>query len=218
MPVAEPAPSTHLLSRDLVVLEAASLFPPPQSALLLVDIFFDFAQTNYFYIDEETLRRRLNGFYTSSARVGIEDAPWVCTALMVFALGTQFAHLYQPSSRSSSRGLSSEAYDVCQSIDDTLAVALYRKASSLVPDILAMATLESIQAFLLLGIYVLPVDPSGLSCTYFGIAIKAATQSGIHRKSCQDGTPRDMELRKRVWWTAYVLERLVYFFTGGLRY
>lgn len=207
--VEESNPSTHLLSRDAVVLEAVSLFPPAHSALILLNVFFEFAQTNYFYVDEETLRQRLDQFYSSSARVGINDAPWVCTALMVFALGMQFAHLYQPSSRSSCGGLMREAYSVCQTMDDALALTFYRKASNMIPDILAMASLESIQAFLLLGIYVLPVDPAGLSCTYFGIAIKVATQSNMHHKSGDELSAREAELRKRVWWTAYTLERYV---------
>ncbi|KAM6536607.1 hypothetical protein FALCPG4_002596 [Fusarium falciforme] len=207
--VEESNPSTHLLSRDAVVLEAVSLFPPAHSALILLNVFFEFAQTNYFYVDEETLRQRLDQFYSSSARVGINDAPWVCTALMVFALGMQFAHLYQPSSRSSCGGLMREAYSVCQTMDDALALTFYRKASNMIPDILAMASLESIQAFLLLGIYVLPVDPAGLSCTYFGIAIKVATQSNMHHKSGDELSAREAELRKRVWWTAYTLERRI---------
>lgn len=208
--VEEPNPSTHLLSRDAVVLEAVSLFPPAHSALILLNVFFEFAQTNYFYVDEETLRQRLDEFYSSSSRVGINDAPWVCTALMVFALGMQFAHLYQPSSRSSCGVLMREAYSVCQTMDDALALTFYRKASNMIPDILAMASLESIQAFLLLGIYVLPVDPAGLSCTYFGIAIKVATQSNMHHKSGDELSTREAELRKRVWWTAYTLERYVW--------
>ncbi|KAF5004526.1 hypothetical protein FDECE_8981 [Fusarium decemcellulare] len=205
----ESSPSTQLLSRDAVVLEAVSLFPPAHAARILINVFFEFAQTNYFYVDEETLRQRLDQFFCSSTRVGIKDAPWVCTALMVFALGTQFAHLYQPSSRSASRGLMREAYNVCQSMDDTLALTFYRKACNLIPDILAMASLESIQAFVLLGIYVLPIDPAGLSCTYFGIAIKVATQSNMHQKSSSTLSPREAELRKRVWWTAYILERRI---------
>ncbi|KAM5352109.1 hypothetical protein ACJ41O_004832 [Fusarium nematophilum] len=207
--VDEAAPSTQLLSRDAVVLEAASLFPPAQTALVLLNVFFEFAQTNYFYVDEETLRQRLDQFYSSSTRVGINDAPWVCTALMVFALGTQFAHLQQSSSRGSCRGLTRDAYNVCQTMDDTLALTFYRKASNLIPDILAMASLESIQAFLLFGIYVLPIDPAGLSCTYFGIAIKVATQTNMHQKCGGTIPAREIELRKRVWWTAYTLERRI---------
>ncbi|KAJ4137116.1 hypothetical protein NW768_002696 [Fusarium equiseti] len=66
-------------------------------------------------------------------------------------------------------------------MDDTLALTFYRKASNLIPDLLVMDSIESAQVFLLFGIYVLPTDPAGLSCTYFGIAIKAPLfRSNVH--------------------------------------
>ncbi|KAF4955784.1 hypothetical protein FSARC_11764 [Fusarium sarcochroum] len=207
--VSGKATPSQLISRDAAVLEAVSLFPPAPSALVLLRVFFEIAQTNYFYIDEETLRQRLDQFYSCPTRVGIEDAPWVSVALMVFALGTQFSHLHHSSARGSCRELMRDAYDICQSMDDTIASTFYRKATNLIPDILAMDSIESIQAFLLFGIYVLPMDPAGLSCTYFGIAIKVATRFNLHQKTTGDVSPREIELRKRVWWTAYALERRI---------
>ncbi|KAJ4255034.1 hypothetical protein NW762_009838 [Fusarium torreyae] len=207
--VSDKATPSQLLSRDAAVLEAVSLFPPAPSALVLVRVFFEIAQTNYFYIDEEPLRQRLDQFYSCPTRVGIEDAPWVSVALMVFALGTQFSHLHHSSVRGSCRVLMKDAYDICQSMDDTIATTFYRKATNLIPDILSMDSIESIQAFLLFGIYVLPIDPAGLSCTYFGIAIKVATQFNLHQRITGDISHREIELRKRVWWTAYALERRI---------
>ncbi|KAF4957296.1 hypothetical protein FGADI_3200 [Fusarium gaditjirri] len=199
----------ELLTRDAAVLEAVSLFPPAPSALTLLRVFFEIAQTNYFYTDEETLRQRLDQFYSCPTRVGSEDAPWVSVALMVFALGTQFSHLCQSSVRGSNREFMRDAHDICQAMDDTIASTFYRKATNLIPDILGMGSIESVQAFLLFGIYVLPIDPAGLSCTYFGIAIKVATQFNLHQKTIRDLSPRELELRKRVWWTAYALERRI---------
>ncbi|KAF4995672.1 hypothetical protein FGRMN_4982 [Fusarium graminum] len=207
--VSDKAISSQLLTRDTAVLEAISLFPPASSALVLLRAFFELAQTNYFYIDEKTLRRRLDQFYSCPSRLGIDDAPWIAVTMMVFALGTQFSHLYQSSARGSRKGLMRDAHDICQTMDDTIASAFYRRATNLIPDIISMDSIDSVQAFLLFGIYVLPVDPAGLSCTYFGIAIKIATQSKIHQSSAEDMSLREVELRKRVWWTAYALERRI---------
>ncbi|KAF9762528.1 hypothetical protein IL306_003411 [Fusarium sp. DS 682] len=207
--VSDKASPPQTLSREAAVLEAVSLFPPASSALILLRVFFEIAQTNYFYIDEETLRQRLDQFYSCHTRVDSQDAPWVSVALMVFALGTQFSHLYQSSVRGSNRELMRDAHDICQTMDDTIASTFYRKATNLIPDILAMGSIESVQGFLLFGIYVLPIDPAGLSCTYFGIAIKVATQFNLHQKTIRDIPPREVELRKRVWWTAYALERRI---------
>ncbi|KAH6971371.1 fungal-specific transcription factor domain-containing protein [Ilyonectria sp. MPI-CAGE-AT-0026] len=198
-------PAKQLLSQDYLVQEAASLFPLPDVAILLLDVFFNFAQTNYFYVDEDTLRHQLSEFYRPSRLLTITEAPWVCTALMVFAVGTQFAHL-APSPRTRVDG---DVITMSSAMDDTLALAFYRKAATLIPDVLTIGSLQSVQAFGLLGIYALPLDPAGLSCTYFGIAVKLATHNGMHKKSYNSFTTRDVEVRNRIWWTVYTLERRI---------
>lgn len=193
-------PAQQLLSRDTLVHDAVSLFPLSEIASLLLDVFFNVSQTNYFYVDEPFLRRKLSLFYaqSSSPPLTISDAPWVCTALMVFAVGAQFAHLAtNPDGKSLPVGLA---------VDDALALAFFRKATGLVPDVLAIGCPVSVQAFGLLGIYALPLDPAGLSCTYFGIAIKIATLNGMHKRAREK--TREVEVRNRVWWTVYTLERL----------
>jgi hypothetical protein len=207
--LSDRASSTHLLSRDAFVLEAVSLFPPAHTSYILLRVFFKFVQTNYFYVHEEMFRQRLDQFYSNPTQVGIDDTAWICVCLMVFALGTQFLHLYRSSTRNCCKELTNDAYTICETMDNNLALAFYRKASTLIPDILAIDSIESVQVFLLFGIYVLPIDPAGLSCTYFGIAIKAATQFNMHQRSNSHLSPSEMELRRRVWWTAYTLERFV---------
>ncbi|KAI5457063.1 fungal-specific transcription factor domain-containing protein [Mariannaea sp. PMI_226] len=201
-------PTQQLLSRDFVVYEAVSLFPPSQVALLLIDVFFNVAQTNYFYVDEGFLRHKISEFYGQATRLSITDAPWVCTTLMVFAVGTQFAHLASSQRGSMKRG-NGDMMNISSAMDDTLALAFFRKATSLVPDVMAISSPQSVQAFGLLGIYVLPLDPAGLSCTYFGVAIKIATQNGMHKKNNKPHKTKEMEIRNRIWWTVYTLERRI---------
>ncbi|KAH6887512.1 fungal-specific transcription factor domain-containing protein [Thelonectria olida] len=196
----------QLLSRDSVVQEAISLFPPSEVAALLLDVFFHVAQTNYFYVDEDLMRHKLSDFYAQTSPLTIIDAPWVCTTLMVFAVGTQFAHL--ASSDNSPTSTTRNPIHISSVMDDTLALAFFRKATSLVPDVLTIGSPQSVQAFGLLGIYALPLDPAGLSCTYFGIAIKIATHNGMHKK-CLDHKTKEAEIRNRVWWTVYTLERRI---------
>lgn len=172
-------------------------------------MFFEFAQTNYFYIDEESLRQRLDQFYSCPNQSKVGDAPWVSVVLMVFALGVQYSKGYQSSARDSCKKLMGDAHDICQSLGGSTISSLYQGVTKLIPSILASRSVESVQAFLLLGLYMLPVDPAGLSCTYFGIAIKLATQLSMHRKISTDLSERDLEVRKRVWWTTYAHERCV---------
>ncbi|QPC79714.1 hypothetical protein HYE68_010466 [Fusarium pseudograminearum] len=212
--VNETGGNSHLISQEAAVLEAVSLFPPAPSALVLLRVFFEFTQTNYFYFDEESLRQRLDRFYSCPSRIKQEDAPWVSVVLMVFALGVQFTSHDQSPPRDSSRELTRDAHDICQGMNDSTTSKFYQVAMKLIPDILAVESIESVQAFLLFGLYTLPTDPAGLSYTYFGIAIKLATQLNIHLKTTSIACARDLEVRKRVWWTAYALERRSSFLHG----
>jgi hypothetical protein len=188
------------------VTDAASAFPPAEVAYFLVEIFFQYAQTNYSYLDEQSLRQKLDHFFSNPQPLGPVDASWLCTALAVFAIGTQFAHL----SSTSSQGNVAQAETVesdSPAPDDDAALKFYHAAITLMPDVIALASIESVQAFLLLGVYTLPIDAGGLSFTFLGIAIKMAVQNGMHRKYHKGMDDRTVELRNRIWWTTYTLEK-----------
>lgn len=207
--VNETGDNSHILYQEAAVLEAVSLFPPAPSALVLLRVFFEFTQTNYFYVDEESLRQHLERVYSCPSRIKQEDVPWVSVVLMVFALGVQFTSHYQSPPRDSSRELTRDAHDICQGMDDSTTSKFYQVAMKLIPDILVAESIESVQAFLLFGLHTLPADPAGLFYTYFGIAIKLATQLNLHLKTTSISCARDLEVRKRAWWTAYALERYI---------
>ncbi|RFN48129.1 hypothetical protein FIE12Z_7580 [Fusarium flagelliforme] len=207
--VGETGNFLYAIRQETAIIEAVSLFPAAPSALVLIRVFFEFAQANYFYVDEEILRQRLAQFYSYNRQVGDEDKPWMSVALMMFALGIQFSKHYQSSAHSSCRELMRDAHDICKTMDDTAALTLYENARRLIPDILSANCIESVQAFLLFGLYTLPTDPAGLSLTYFGLAIRLATQLKLHHRNTQSVSPREYEVQKRVWWTVYALERRI---------
>ena len=198
------SPRTQLRSHCSDILDAISVFPPVNIAYFLVDTFLDAAQTNYTYVDEQTLRKRLDSYYSGNATLDTEDSPWICTALMVFAVATQFTHL-KAGSGCGSRNNSNVAE--MQSTDESIALRFYHKAIKLLPDVLGAANLDSVQASLLLSVYTLPIDADGLTCTYVGIAIRIATQNGMHLKYHRSLRSRQLEVRRRIWWSAYSLER-----------
>lgn len=174
----------------------------------LVQIFFQYAQTNNFYVEEGWLRGKLNTCYMTPDILSSSDAPAVCAILMVLAIGTQFAHLDSPSTtQNTTPDFSTSAEDQRFSEDD-IGLTFYQFASKLLPDIIATASVRSVQACLLIGTYLLPLDTSGLSYTYFGLALKLAIQNGMHRKYVGGGIdPQILEVRKRVFWTAYTIEK-----------
>lgn len=129
---------------------------------------------------------------------------------MVLAVGTQFAHMESniPVNRVTS-DFAAEEEDHRFS-EDEVGLTFYQFASKLLPDIIATASVRSVQACLLVGTYLLPLDTSGLSYTYFGLALKMAIQNGMHRRYHGEGlSPRMIEVRNRVFWTAYTIEKWV---------
>lgn len=121
--------------------------------------------------------------------------------LMVFAIGTQYAHLESPSHGPSDATEASFA-------EEDIGTTFYQQAVRLLPEIIELSSLDSVQACLLLGYYALPIDASGLGYIYINLAIRLAIQNGMHRRCRSDAFSATMiETRNRVWWTAYLLER-----------
>ena len=139
--------------------------------------FLSYAQTNYLYISEQCVHQKLDDFFSQPQQTRPCDTSWICTIPMVFAVGTQFAHL---SSQQSSGVVSraGTAYTEDSSLpEDAAALTFYHAAKKLIPDVIALASIESAQAFLLLAVYALPIDPAGLSYTYIGLAVKIAIRT-----------------------------------------
>lgn len=121
--------------------------------------------------------------------------------LTIFAIGAQYAHLESP--RHPPNNNRAPEFS-----EENVGATFYRNAIRLLPEIIEISSLESVQACLLFGIYALPVDASGLGYIYTNLAIRLGMQNGMHRK-CRDRSFSDKmtETRNRVWWTAYSLER-----------
>ncbi|KAH7411411.1 c6 zinc finger domain-containing protein [Cadophora sp. MPI-SDFR-AT-0126] len=179
--------------------------PPPHVVDFLVVIYFQYAQTNTSFIDQKFLREKLAVLLDTPSIVAESDAGWVCSVLMVLAIGAQFAHMASGPLTQVNENETAE-----QPPEDDVGVELYRLACKLIPDVIAIASFESVQACLLLAHYALPIDTQGIAYTYLGLAIKIAIQNGMHRKYLgKDFDAHTVETRNRLWWTAYTLEKRI---------
>ncbi|ODM20098.1 hypothetical protein SI65_05085 [Aspergillus cristatus] len=167
--------ATALQSSGSCVALAKAYFPPKHIAEFLTNAFLTFGETNYFYFHEATFREKLDFYYTNEHPLSINDAGWICTLLMTFAIGTQFAHMQTKPTPASASAVENTP-------DDQIGLELYRFSCRLIPDLITAASVETVQAFLLLGVYTLPIDTSGLAYIYYGLAIKMTIQNGMHRK------------------------------------
>ncbi|OHW91428.1 fungal specific transcription factor domain-containing protein [Colletotrichum incanum] len=201
----------ELQSSSNTVASLSSL-PPRYVADFLVRAFFNHAETSYFYVERHWLNDKLDLVYENSASLTRRDVGTVCMILIIFAIGTQYAYL---DSRDERGGPPNAAADSSPFSEDTIGIMFYQQACRLVPDVITISSLESVQACLLIGLYTLPLDASGLSYVYLNLAVKLAIQNGMHRKYPGDAIdPVIRETRNRVWWTAYTTEKRIGIFHG----
>jgi hypothetical protein len=181
--------------------------PPQPVGEYLISIFFRYGQTNYYYVEEDWALAKLESLYSQTSSMSSDESPAWCILLMLLAIGTQFADLDSATNIATDSATEATAgHDIAAG--DDVGLALYKIAVQLIPDVITIASIESVQAFLLLGVYTLPLDTSGLSYTYLGVAIKMAIQNGMHRKHAVVGLDlHTVEIRNRLWWTAYTLEK-----------
>ncbi|KAF4961004.1 hypothetical protein FSARC_10313 [Fusarium sarcochroum] len=190
---------------------AISSFPPSNISNFLVTVYFKFAESYLFFIEESWVLEKLALLYKNPknlAQAGGEVT--VSILLTVLAIGTQYAHLEHTKGpeKTSTPGLEEE-----------IGAMFYQQAIRLLPEIIEISSLESVQACLLFGYYSLPIDASGLGFIYINLASRLGIQNGMHRKcsnsafSASDGMQSE-DWRKRASHTRvsvqlmYILEDL----------
>jgi hypothetical protein len=127
---------------------------------------------------------------------------------MVLAVGTQYVHLESPTQDSRDGARSSRSLDAPANWESEIGSTFYRQVARSLSEVIHAGTMLSVQVFLLLGLYSLPIDASGLGYIYLNLAIKVAIQNGMHRRVSRgnfDVTTK--EIRRCIWWTAYCMER-----------
>ena len=174
-------------------------FPPKSVADFLVLTFFHSVEANHYYMDRAHFKERLEKCYQMMASGGTDfDTDFVCLALMVFAMGSQFAELRAPMQAKPTTVLSKHGPGM----------VFYTKAKTLLSDVITACSLESIQVCFLIGIFLLPSNTSDLSYVYHGMAMKIAISAGLHRRVGNTNlSPRVLQVRNRLWWSLFNSER-----------
>lgn len=189
----------HVNSSEIT--KARASFPPRQIAEFLINVFFKHAAINYFYVEHLWLKERVVHVYENPLELTAKDAGTLAIILNILAIGTQYVHLESVVKTGENSNPNTEW-------ENEIGTMFYRQATKLLPEVIHLASLESVQACLLFGLYALPIDASGLAYIYLNLAVKLAIQNGMHRRlHSHTFAPNTIEARNRVWWTAYCTER-----------
>ncbi|KAJ5908126.1 fungal-specific transcription factor [Penicillium taxi] len=203
-------PRAHQLRPGLRHLSAAIYCCPPQAiAEFLARTFFKYADMYYFFVEETWLFEKLKLLYSDPSRfIENKGEVTISIVLTILAIGSQYAHL-------ESSGQDHKTASGSKTSEEDIGATFYEQAVRLLPEIIELSSLESVQACLLFGYYALPVDASGLGYIYINLTIRLGMQNGMHRRCKPDAfSPAMIESRNRVWWTAYLLERKISIFHG----
>lgn len=122
------------------------------------------------------------------------DTPLFWSAInLVFALGSQFSDLVEPSRRVS---LAAEFYQRCRNLSD--------------PELLDTASIEGVQVLLLMTVYLQSTHHASRCWNVLGLAIRAAQALGLHleQRHLSCACQLDREMGRRVWYNCVILDQL----------
>lgn len=176
-------------------------FPSRAEAEIFISAFFCYAEANWYYLNECSFRKELSELYDSGPSPTFSSIEFICLALTVFAMGSQFVHLYRPNHSIDSGFMTTIEAEVP-------GMRFFQHAQKIVPQIIASPSLQGLLSCLLLALYVLPIQSTEACYNYLGLALRIAISLGLHRKSAGSGfSPVLSEIHNRVFWTTYSIER-----------
>ncbi|OAL20910.1 hypothetical protein AYO22_08538 [Fonsecaea multimorphosa] len=161
----------------------------------LVDAYFKHRHPLNPYLHEGTFRQRYRRLWLSQDLGGEEatqqSLAWYGLVNLVFAFGSDHANVTGRSAGDRSR--------------------YFKRAKTLlVSGMLQVSTIELVQALLLMGQYLHGALELNNCWTVIGLAIRTAQGLGLHLNPATFTSDKiEQEVRKRVWWGCFVLDRVL---------
>ncbi|KAL5339326.1 fungal-specific transcription factor domain-containing protein [Aspergillus crustosus] len=178
--------------------KASRTLPPRSVADFLISVCLTHASDIFFYLDQAQFLADVDQLYADSASPLRLDSGFMCLVLSVLALGSQWTELERPSSFPAD--LRPDGGD--------LGRVFYEDARSLIPDLMDRISLTSIQAPFILGVYSLPDRAVMSAYAYMGLSLRKAVALELHQQTDDSKlSERDKQIRCRLWWSLYSLER-----------
>ncbi|KAM3540196.1 hypothetical protein ARSEF1564_006888 [Beauveria bassiana] len=180
----------------MVLHKAIDHLPSFEDAKVLIDTFFTFVESNWYYLDEEWFRDLLTDVYRGEiAALQPRQCTIVCLVFLVLALGSSFKHLSKTPK--------------LLALDGEIPGSLFfAQAMELIQKVIAANTIESTICCLLTSFYLLATEDISHHHVYLGLALNLAVGQSLHCEGIRnDETPREREMKVRLFWTIYSIER-----------
>lgn len=178
--------------------QARNAFPPKHIADFLLGVCIDYGTDFMFYFPQRQFKQKVEEFYSNPNSPLRSNVCFFCMALSAFALGSDFADLVGPATRSSPN----------TSTISNPGTTFYNAARKLVPDIILSPSTEAVQALILLSSYSIAADARGLCYLHLGLALRVAISLRLHQQTTNtNATDMAFEITNRTWWTVLLMDR-----------
>ncbi|MCJ1473494.1 hypothetical protein MMC13_002145 [Lambiella insularis] len=174
--------------------------PPRKTVEFLLQTYLDSVHPTFPIVGKLKFTSQVRSFFDDNrSRPG---KLWLAILNLVFAVAAKYSHLVQSESRGDERD---------HLIYFTRARALSMDADSL----LAQPDLQRVQIAALMAFYLLAISQINRSWTVCGLAMRYSLALGLHLRNENPKLSNPLkEIRYRVWWALYGLERTLAAMTG----
>ncbi|KAI2642523.1 hypothetical protein GGS21DRAFT_486344 [Xylaria nigripes] len=191
--------NTILLPQDL---RPTGILPDQRTANILINSFFTNTAGFIEVFNKHAFLKSVDECYKDP--LGVTPS-LLCLLYLVFAIGLVMAAPFPGSDDSA-------VIDKLRSERANRAELFFRSAKSLADPVSGFedADFWSIQALLLMSLYMLAVSKRNASYAYYGMAVRSAFALGLHREeSMEVFLAEECSVRKRLWRTLFVLDRFL---------
>ncbi|EKD17207.1 uncharacterized protein L3040_008850 [Drepanopeziza brunnea f. sp. 'multigermtubi'] len=168
----------------------SSLLPGKQVTDKFLEAYFESVHPNYLLFHRPTFQARYEKMWNQPHLLTRDDPGWACCIFMVVVFGVQAI----------------EDRDARQSMQ--IQRHYLQLVQSMMHSLISTSTLVNVQALLLLQLYQHNFTERNSAFMLLGCASRMAMALGMHREGTSGGfDDMEREVRKRVWWTAYMFEQ-----------
>lgn len=177
---------------------AAGHFLAPTQEEYFINLFWESYHTSLLVMDESEFKKHYQSLWQAPGRQR-RHSPVVD---MVIAISMQYGMALAAARRKAPPRQ-------VQAISDDATIAgraYYRRCQTLLARELESPTLGTLQCHVLAVVYLCCASFQNMAHSTLALAVRTAQMLGLHREAPADTTAADREMRKRLWWTLYVLE------------
>ncbi|KAM3067317.1 hypothetical protein ACMFMG_005322 [Clarireedia jacksonii] len=190
---------SHNVTSGEESLHAGEFLTPTQEEYFL-ELFWQSYYTAYPILDEGQFKEHYHSLWADSDK---ERKPSALVDIVI-AICMQYGMALLPGV---GRGLSAASRAAVMTNDATIAGRWhYRRCQTLLAGELEAPTISTLQCHILCSIYLCCGSFQNMADNACAQAARTAYMLGLHLEPPEDMSRREKEMRKRLWWTLYVLE------------